>query len=153
MISVWFDQNNLAVAMVRNASNSVIAHYAKKFPDYTRVLVTSIPLGFQCGDIAERHWKYNSESKAIEEIIPSDAEKIESAKAAKIAEIKKLTGKHIKALYPKQKQLNIIRAGTPEELAAMTAFIDPARDASNAAEEDVVLKDTLEKVEGYAFTL
>ncbi len=155
MISVWYDttQNNLAMTMVRNASDSVIEHYATKFPDYTRQLVSSVPYGFQCGGLATRHWRYNAEKKAIEEIIASDAEKITDAKAVKIAEIKKTTGKYIKSLYPKQKQLNILRAGTAEELAAMTAFIDPARAASDVAEAEVALKDTLEKVESYTFTL
>ncbi len=155
MISVWCDtkQDNLAMTMVRNASNSVVAHYASKFPDYTRHLISSVPLGFQCGDLAERHWRYNAESKAFEEIIASDVERIADAKIIKIAEIKKTTGKYIKSLYPKQKQLNIIRAGTPEELTAMSAYIDPARLASDVAEEEVAAKDTLEKVEGYTFKL
>ncbi len=155
MISVWYDtaRDNLAVAMTRNASDSVLAHYASKFPHYTRMLISSVPYGFQCGDMADRHWRYNSESKAIEEIVASDAEQITDAKAVKIAEIKKTTGKYIKSLYPKQKQLNILRVGTTEEIAAMSAFIDPARVASDAAEEEVKLKDTLEKVEGYTFKL
>ncbi len=155
MISVWYDttQDNLAVAMVRNASDSVIEHYATKFPAYTRQIVSSVPYGFQCGDLADRHWRYNAEKKAIEEIIASDVEQIADAKIIKIAEIKKTTGKYIKSLYPKQKQLNIIRAGTAEELAAMTAYIDPARAASDAAEEEVAAKDTLEKIEGYTFKL
>ncbi len=155
LFSIWYDskQNNLISTMVRNADQTVIDHYATKFSNLTLTSVDKLPEGFQCGDIATRRWRYNSDSKSIEEIIPSDAEKLSDAKILKITEIKKITGEYILGVYPLQKQLNIIRAGTTAERAAMTAYIDPARAVSDAAEVEVVAKDTLAKVEGYTFQL
>ncbi len=153
--TIWYDtsQNNLILSMVRKASQSVITHHSKKFPNLTRITVAIIPDGFQCGDIAVRHWRYNSESKMIEEIVPSDAEKLTSAKTKKISEIKDITGKYILDAYPLQQQINIIRIGTDAELDAMTVYIDSVRAVSDAAEVEVIAKDTLAKVEDYTFTL
>ncbi len=155
MISIWYDTNNdnLAMAMIKKASDSVVAHYAKKFPGYMRQIVSSVPLGFQCGDRAERHWKYNTETKAIEEIIPSDAEKLADAKAVKIAEIKKAAGVYIEMLYPLQKQLNILRQNISADITDMSAYIDPARIASDAAETQVDSKTTVSEIEKFTFTL
>jgi len=54
------------------------------------------------------------------------------APAPKTSDIKSEAGRRIEARYPLWKQINIMRSG--DGLAAMTAFIDAVRSASNALE-------------------
>lgn len=49
---------------------------------------------------------------------------------------RELCEQHIDRHYPTYKQLNILRVGTPEEIAAMGAFIDACRTWSNGESPD-----------------
>lgn len=51
-------------------------------------------------------------------------------------DIRYIAGEHIRRYYPEYKQLNIIRTGTDEEQAKMTAFIDAVRAWSNSENPD-----------------
>ena len=53
-----------------------------------------------------------------------------------LEDINYIAGEKIRSCYPEHKQLNILRTGTPEQQAAMTAFIDAVRAWANSENPD-----------------
>lgn len=50
----------------------------------------------------------------------------------------------IEAVYPVHKQLNILRAGTDEEKAKMSVFIDAVREWSNGENPDTAALEAIQ---------
>lgn len=82
---------------------------------------------------------------------PCDLRTLEEAQAARVADIRQQAEERINAAWPLYRQLNRLRTGTPEEIAAMGAEIDAIRSASNAAQAAVAAATSNTEVDGVAF--
>lgn len=66
----------------------------------------------------------------------TDADIEAATHAPLVAAARRAAEAKIEAVYPIYRQLNILRVGTPEEIAAMGAFIDACRTWSNGESPD-----------------
>jgi len=82
-------------------------------------------------ELHKQTWEYDEETDQYN-LISTDDVSIEWEPI----DINYIAGEKIKAVYPEYKQLNIMRTGTDEQVAAMTAFIDAVRAWANGDNPD-----------------
>lgn len=146
-------QNDLIIAAANDFGNDIIEHYAEKFPKSSYTHVDILPSGFECGPLAKTQWRYNEMTKCAEQIIPTAAELLATAKAEKKAKIKKITSDHILSEYQIYRQLNVLMDGIETDIASMRTFVQADREKSDIACADIDALGDIDAIVKYKFDI